>query len=90
MSSSNDPSQTIPAVDAMREDWAIVAPLMGGTSAMRNAAKALLPQYPAEEDDAYAYRLETGYSTQAPLGMAGVTAAEFQTFVNQAVRELDT
>jgi len=38
----------------------------------------------------YAYRLETGYSTQAPLGMAGVTAAEFQTFVDQAVRELDT
>lgn len=55
--SSNDPSQTIPAVDAMREDWAIVAPLMGGTAAMRNAAKALLPQYPAEEDDAYLSRL---------------------------------
>jgi len=54
---SNDPSQTIPAVDAMREDWAIVAPLMGGTAAMRNAAKALLPQYPAEEDDAYLSRL---------------------------------
>lgn len=57
MSSSNDPSQTIPAVDAMRQDWAIVAPLMGGTAAMRNAAKALLPQYPAEEDDAYLSRL---------------------------------
>ncbi|WP_417786747.1 DUF4055 domain-containing protein [Stutzerimonas xanthomarina] len=54
---SNDPSQTIPAVDAMRQDWAIVAPLMGGTAAMRNAAKALLPQYPAEEDDAYLSRL---------------------------------
>lgn len=37
----------------------------------------------------YAYRLEVGHSTQAPLGMAGVTAAEFQTFVDQAVRELD-
>jgi len=54
---SNDPSQTIPAVDAMRQDWAIVAPLMGGTAAMRSAGKALLPQYPAEEDDAYLSRL---------------------------------
>ncbi len=54
---SNDPSKTIPAVDAMRQDWAIVAPLMGGTAAMRAAGKALLPQYPAEEDDAYRERL---------------------------------
>jgi hypothetical protein len=54
---SNDPSQTIPAVEAMRQDWAIVAPLMGGTAAMRAAGKALLPQYPAEEDDAYKDRL---------------------------------
>lgn len=55
---SNDPSQTIPAVDAMRQDWAVVAPLMGGTAAMRAAGKALLPQYPAEEDDAYLARLK--------------------------------
>lgn len=54
---SNDPSQTIPAVDAMREDWAVIAPLMGGTKAMRAAGKALLPQYPAEEDDTYRQRL---------------------------------
>ncbi|WP_313242906.1 DUF4055 domain-containing protein [Stutzerimonas nitrititolerans] len=54
---SNDPSQTIPAVDAMREDWAIVAPLMGGTKAMRAAGRALLPQYPAEEDETYKERL---------------------------------
>ena len=38
----------------------------------------------------YAYRLEMGHSSQAPLGVAGVTAAEFQTFVDQAVGELDT
>lgn len=54
---SNDPSKTVPAVDLMRQDWAIVAPLMGGTAAMRAAGKALLPQYPAEEDDAYLARL---------------------------------
>ncbi|WKN20823.1 DUF4055 domain-containing protein [Azotobacter vinelandii] len=55
--SNNDPSQTIPAVDAMREDWAVVAPLMGGTKAMRAAGKLLLPQYPAEDDDTYKTRL---------------------------------
>lgn len=54
---SNDPSQTIPAVDAMRKDWAIVSPLLGGTSAMRAAGQSLLPKYPAEEDDTYKERL---------------------------------
>ncbi|WP_417659997.1 hypothetical protein [Pseudidiomarina sp.] len=38
----------------------------------------------------YSYSLEMGHSSQAPQGMAGITAAEFQTYVNQAVRELDT
>ena len=38
----------------------------------------------------HAYRLEMGHSSQAPLGVAGVTATEFQSFVDQAVRELDT
>ena len=61
---SNDPSQTIPAVDLMRKDWAIVAPLMGGTAAMRSAGKDLLPQYPAEEDASYLERL--GLSTLLP------------------------
>lgn len=54
---SNDPSQTLPAVDAMRADWAVVAPLMGGTKAMRAAGRPLLPQYPAEENDTYTQRL---------------------------------
>lgn len=54
---SDNPSQTLPAVDDMRADWAVVAPLMGGTKAMRAAGKALLPQYPAEDDDAYRARL---------------------------------
>lgn len=54
---SNDPSQAIPAVNAMREDWRIIAPLMGGTKAMRAAGKALLPQFPAEEDEVYKQRL---------------------------------
>jgi hypothetical protein len=54
---SDAPNITLPAVDAMRADWAVVAPLMGGTKAMRAAGKLLLPQYPAEDNDAYAMRL---------------------------------
>lgn len=54
---SNDPSQTIAAVDAMREDWAVVAPLMGGTKGMRAAGERLLPKFPKEEDDEYKARL---------------------------------
>ena len=54
---SDSPSITLPAVDAMRADWAVVAPLMGGTKSMRAAGKALLPQYPGEEDDVYKQRL---------------------------------
>lgn len=62
---SDDPSATLPAVDRMRAYWAIVAPLMGGTSAMRAAGKVLLPQYPAEQDDTYKERL--ALSTLLPV-----------------------
>lgn len=55
---SDDPSKTLPAVDAMREDWAIVDPLMGGTRAMREAGTALLPKWPKEEDCDYQNRLK--------------------------------
>ncbi|SEC25216.1 protein of unknown function [Pseudomonas saponiphila] len=56
---SDDPSKTLPAVDAMRKDWAIVDVLMGGTRAMREAGKKFLPQWPKEEADAYQARLNT-------------------------------
>ncbi|HEO9337420.1 TPA: hypothetical protein QIG03_002250 [Enterobacter roggenkampii] len=36
----------------------------------------------------YAYPLEMGHSTQAPGGMVRVTAAEFQRFFEEAVREV--
>ncbi|KGI63096.1 hypothetical protein LA04_14490 [Enterobacter sp. UCD-UG_FMILLET] len=36
----------------------------------------------------YAYRLEMGHSSQAPGGMARITAAEFQRFFEEAVREV--
>ena len=61
---SNDPSQTIPAVDAMRQDWAIVAPLMGGTAAMRSAGKSITEQWPDEDDESY--RLRVGRSVLLP------------------------
>lgn len=54
---SNNPSDTLPAVDAMRKYWDVITPLMGGTMAMRAAGKSLLPQYPAEADDSYNERL---------------------------------
>lgn len=54
---SDNPSITLPAVDAMRAYWAVISPLMGGTMTMRAAGKALLPQYPAEDDEAYKERL---------------------------------
>lgn len=54
---SDNPSITLPAVDAMRAYWAVISPLMGGTMAMRAAGKVLLPQYPAEDDEAYRERL---------------------------------
>ncbi|UVL59209.1 DUF4055 domain-containing protein [Pseudomonas sp. B21-032] len=54
---SDNPSITLPAVDAMRAYWAVITPLMGGTMAMRAASKTLLPQYPAEDDDSYKERL---------------------------------
>lgn len=37
----------------------------------------------------YAYPLEFGHSTQAPGGMVRITAAEFQRFFDEAVREVD-
>ncbi|HHY2939364.1 TPA: hypothetical protein ACV5RJ_003669 [Enterobacter roggenkampii] len=38
----------------------------------------------------YAYRLEMGHSSQAPGGMVRITAAEFQRFFEEAVREVTT
>jgi len=56
---SDDPSKTLPAVEAMREDWAIVDPLMGGTRSMREAGEALLPKWTDEEECNYRKRLNT-------------------------------
>lgn len=55
---SDDPSVTLPAVTAMREDWAVVDPLMGGTRDMRAAGLAHLPKWPKEEQIDYDVRLK--------------------------------
>lgn len=52
-----NPSTTTPAVDNMREDWAIVDALMGGTKAMRKAGTQFLPKWPKEDATAYGDRL---------------------------------
>lgn len=46
-------------VAAAAEDLALVAALIGGTRAMRAAAKSYLPQWPNEARDAYDARLST-------------------------------
>ena len=78
MSSNDDPSIQLPAVDRMREYWAIVDPLMGGTQAMRAAGKALLPQYPAEKDDTYKERL--ALSTLLPAYAETVASSTSRVF----------
>ena len=37
----------------------------------------------------YAQRLEDGWSKQAPVGMVSITATKFQSFINDAVKEVD-
>lgn len=50
---------TSAAIDSMSTDWAMIDALMDGTSAMRAAGKAFLPQFPQEKDESYKARLNT-------------------------------
>jgi Domain of unknown function (DUF4055) len=51
--------KTSAAVDKMAEDWSLIAAVMGGTKAMREAGKQYLPQWPAEDYKSYQARLAT-------------------------------
>ena len=52
----NEKSQ---AVKDMESSWDKIDSLCGGTDAMRLAGQKYLPQFPAEADDSYSYRLAT-------------------------------
>lgn len=54
----SDPSIKSQTVKSMAEHDVMIAALIGGTSGMRNADKALLPAFPLEEDDDYQRRLK--------------------------------
>jgi hypothetical protein len=47
------------AVKAMIPGWDKIDALCGGTDAMRLAGQKYMPQYPAEADDSYSFRLAT-------------------------------
>ena len=47
------------AMQQASQAWILTDALLGGTPAMRAAGKSLLPQWPAEENDAYDARLST-------------------------------
>lgn len=54
-------------IKCMHEAWKLTGTLLGGTTAMRNAGKAYLPQFPKEEEEDYKRRLKVsvlfpGYS----------------------------
>lgn len=54
-----DPSATSAAYNFMRPKWDMIEHLLGGTSAMREAAEAYLPQHPAEDSSNYQSRLHS-------------------------------
>jgi len=47
------------AVEEIAGEWPLIGALMGGTSAMRAAGKAYLPQFPNELNESYQTRLRT-------------------------------
>lgn len=52
---------TSAAYDAMAPAWSIIDDLCGGTTTMRARGRTYLPQYPKEENDSYASRLNRGF-----------------------------
>ena len=56
---NKDVAKQSDAVQGMSQAWDLVADLMGGTAAMRVAGKKHLPQWPAEDQQAYKDRLAT-------------------------------
>lgn len=56
---SNDVRKRSAKVEAITAEWSMITALLGGTSAMRNAGKTYLPQWPNEDEKFYSNRLAT-------------------------------
>lgn len=65
-----------PKMDAMAAHWPKIDALLGGTPAMRKAAKTYLPQQPNESKDDYAYRVATSTLFPAFERTCGVMAGK--------------
>lgn len=63
-------------VEAHALQWAVLDALMGGTPAMREGGKKWLPQWPAEENSAYAARLATATLFPAYQRTVGVMSGK--------------
>src|SRR5690606_2427854 len=63
-------------VQAMAKNWPIVAALLGGTRAMRDAREAFLPKWPNEDDESYQARLSTATLFPAFARTLGVMAGK--------------
>lgn len=48
-----------PEAEALAQNWPLISALLGGTSAMRAAKEAFLPQWPNEPDPSYKNRVAT-------------------------------
>lgn len=77
---ANDPSVISQPVQAMRNDWAVVDALLGGTTAMRAAGESFLPKWPKEENEAYKFRLKN--STLLPAFAETVNSNAGRVFAN--------
>lgn len=56
---SNDVRKRSAKIEAIAECWPMISALLGGTSAMRAAGKAYMPQWPNEDASFYKNRLST-------------------------------
>lgn len=64
------------AIAKLRLQWAVLEALQGGTPAMREARKTLLPQWPGEEEDAWCARLNTATLFPAYRRTVGVMSGK--------------
>lgn len=65
-----------PEVQEMASEWPVIHALMGGTRAMREASKTLLPKWPNEEQGSYNSRLSTATLYPAFNRTVGVMAGK--------------